>query len=95
MTLVRASSLPMSVIIVGVGEEDFAAMDILDGDHNRLEHRGQMAKRDIVQFVEMRRFVGRDASWDKELLGRAVLAEIPGQVTGWMKMKRFQPSVLG
>merc|ERR1712226_989913 len=93
--LVRASSLPMSVIIVGVGEEDFAAMDILDGDHNRLEHRGQMAKRDIVQFVEMRRFVGRDASWDKELLARAVLAEIPGQVTGWMKMKRFQPSVLG
>jgi len=93
--LVRASSLPMSVIIVGVGEEDFAAMDILDGDQNRLEHRGQMAKRDIVQFVEMRRFVGRDASWDKELLARAVLAEIPGQVTGWMKMKRFQPSVIG
>ena len=93
--LVGASSLPMSVIIVGIGEEDFAAMDILDGDQNRLQYQGQVAKRDIVQFVEMRKFVSREGGWNKELLAKAVLAEIPGQVTGWMKMKGFVPKVMG
>ena len=93
--LVGASSLPMSVIIVGVGDEDFAAMDILDGDQHRLQYQGQVAKRDIVQFVEMRKFVSREGGWNKELLAKAVLAEIPGQVTGWMKMKGFVPKVMG
>jgi hypothetical protein len=93
--LVGASSLPMSVIIVGIGDEDFAAMDILDGDQNRLQYQGQVAKRDIVQFVEMRKFVSREGGWNKELLAKAVLAEIPGQVTGWMKMKGFVPKVMG
>jgi len=93
--LVGASSLPMSVIIVGIGDEDFAAMDILDGDQHRLQYQGQVAKRDIVQFVEMRKFVSREGGWNKELLAKAVLAEIPGQVTGWMKMKGFVPKVIG
>jgi len=93
--LVGASSLPMSVIIVGIGDEDFAAMDILDGDQNRLQYQGQVAKRDIVQFVEMRKFVSREGGWNRELLAKAVLAEIPGQVTGWMKMKGFVPKVIG
>jgi len=92
--LVGASSLPMSVIIVGIGDEDFAAMDILDGDQHRLQYQGQVAKRDIVQFVEMRKFVSREGGWNKELLAKAVLAEIPGQVTGWMKMKGFVPKVI-
>ena len=46
-----ASKLPLSVIIVGVGNEDFADMERLDGDENRLSHNGVMAVRDIVQFV--------------------------------------------
>lgn len=49
--LVHASSLPMSVIIVGVGQEDFSAMEQLDGDENRLSAEGKYAERDIVQFV--------------------------------------------
>ena len=61
--LVGASSLPMSVIIVGIGDEDFAAMDILDGDQNRLQYQGQVAKRDIVQFAEMQKFVSREGGW--------------------------------
>lgn len=49
--LVQASNLPMSVIIVGVGNEDFTAMEQLDGDEKRLSHNGVYAERDIVQFV--------------------------------------------
>jgi hypothetical protein len=92
--LIKASSLPMSVIIVGVGEEDFSAMEVLDGDKGRLEHCGQRACRDIVQFVEMVRFVSA-GGWSKEALARAVLAEVPGQVTHWMRMKGFQPALRG
>nr|XP_027239521.1 copine-9-like [Penaeus vannamei] len=49
--LVSVSSLPMSVIIVGVGNEDFSAMEQLDGDEQRLSFGGRYAERDIVQFV--------------------------------------------
>ena len=30
--IVRGSGLPLAIIIVGVGEEDFTAMDRLDAD---------------------------------------------------------------
>lgn len=47
--IVRAASLPMSIIIVGVGNEDFTAMEELDGDEVRLSFQGKVAERDIVQ----------------------------------------------
>lgn len=30
--IIRAARLPISIIIVGIGEADFTNMDILDGD---------------------------------------------------------------
>lgn len=55
--VVRASHLPMSVIIVGVGGADFEAMEQLDSDGGPLRARsGEAAARDIVQFVPFRRF---------------------------------------
>ena len=55
--VVRASHLPMSVIIVGVGGADFKAMEQLDADRGPLQTRsGEAAARDIVQFVPYRRF---------------------------------------
>ena len=47
--IVKAAKLPMSIIIVGVGNEDFTAMEELDGDEVRLSFRGVEAERDIVQ----------------------------------------------
>ena len=45
-----ASTLPLSIIIVGVGEADFEAMEELDGDTVRLTAPdGKVASRDIVQ----------------------------------------------
>ena len=47
------SELPCSVIIVGVGNADFSAMEELDGDEGKLRNsRGVECARDIVQFVE-------------------------------------------
>lgn len=53
--IVRASHLPMSIIIVGVGNADFTDMQVLDGDDGVLcSPRGEPALRDIVQFVPFR-----------------------------------------
>lgn len=55
--IVRASYLPMSIIIVGVGNADFTDMQILDGDDGILRSpRGEPVLRDIVQFVPFRDF---------------------------------------
>jgi vacuolar-type H+-ATPase subunit F/Vma7 len=37
--IVRGSSLPLSIIIVGVGSADFSSMDILDADDEPLYSR--------------------------------------------------------
>ncbi|KAM6289043.1 copine-5-like, partial [Aegotheles albertisi] len=47
--IVNAAKLPMSIIIVGVGQAEFDAMVELDGDDIRISSRGKVAERDIVQ----------------------------------------------
>lgn len=50
-TLIQASSLPLSVVIVGIGHADFSEMKRLDSDGGLLKDGGLTAVRDIVQFV--------------------------------------------
>ncbi|NXU81592.1 CPNE2 protein, partial [Oreotrochilus melanogaster] len=86
--VVQASKLPMSIIIVGVGNADFAAMEFLDGDSRVLRSQtGEEAPRDIVQFVPFRDF--RNAP--KETLAKAVLAELPQQVVQYFKHQNLPP----
>uniref|UniRef100_A0A8C9VYB4 Copine 4 n=1 Tax=Scleropages formosus TaxID=113540 RepID=A0A8C9VYB4_SCLFO len=55
--IVHASHLPMSVIIVGIGNADFSDMQMLDGDDGILRSpKGEPVLRDIVQFVPFRNF---------------------------------------
>ena len=66
--IISASSLPLSIIIVGVGDTDFSAMNELDSDEELLNHGGRIAERDIVQFVEIQKFVrchGSSVKWNK------------------------------
>lgn len=49
--IVKASSLPLSIIVVGVGYDSFEEMKILDSDHQMLSSNGKYAKRDIVQVI--------------------------------------------
>ncbi|KAI1235530.1 hypothetical protein IHE44_0002409, partial [Lamprotornis superbus] len=86
--VVQASKLPMSIIIVGVGNADFAAMEFLDGDSRVLHsHTGEEAVRDIVQFVPFRNF----RNVPKETLAKAVLAELPQQVVQYFKHQNLPP----
>ena len=47
--IVKGCYLPLSIIIVGIGDEDFEKMDILDADDVPLVSSwGETMKRDIV-----------------------------------------------
>ena len=51
LQIVAASTLPLSIVIVGVGQADFSNMDRLDADTTPLvDRRGRKMARDIVQF---------------------------------------------
>ena len=52
--IVKATDLPLSIIIVGIGDADFSNMVRLDGDNGLFNSKGQKAARDIVQFVPFR-----------------------------------------
>ncbi|KAM7279200.1 hypothetical protein ACFE04_006334 [Oxalis oulophora] len=86
--LVKASDLPLSILIVGVGNADFTQMEILDADDGRpLESStGRVAARDIVQFVPMREVQsGRLSAIE------ALLEELPGQFLNYMRSKDRKP----
>ena len=61
--IVYASGLPMSLIIVGVGNADFSDMNFLDGDSGVLKGaNGRPAERDIVQFVPFMKYASSQVS---------------------------------
>ncbi|XP_017976305.1 PREDICTED: protein BONZAI 3 [Theobroma cacao] len=86
--LVRASDLPLSILIVGVGDADFKQMEILDADNgHRLESSaGRLATRDIVQFVPMREVYSCRIS-----VVQALLEELPGQFLSYMRSRDIKP----
>ena len=70
--IVNSSPLPTSVIIVGVGNEEFEMMVELDSDEQLLiDDNGRKCTRDIVQFVKFSECMKRGN------LAEEVLAEVP------------------
>ncbi|XP_063715265.1 copine-9-like isoform X2 [Symsagittifera roscoffensis] len=93
--IVQASSLPLSIIIVGVGNAQFDAMDELDGDDVRLSSRGRYAERDIVQFVPLRNFLDNQSTnpmMTQAKLAKEVLMEVPDQLLSFMTKHGIQPN---
>eukprot|EP00828_Plagiopyla_frontata_P030574 TRINITY_DN3990_c0_g1_i2.p1 TRINITY_DN3990_c0_g1~~TRINITY_DN3990_c0_g1_i2.p1 ORF type:complete len:244 (-),score=35.50 TRINITY_DN3990_c0_g1_i2:74-805(-) len=82
--LISCSSVPLSVIIVGVGNEDFEKMQILDGDDG-LRSTGKQY-RDLVQFVKFNQYQGNPAG-----LAEEVLKELPTQLVEYMLSMGLQP----
>jgi hypothetical protein len=86
--IIRASALPLSIIIVGVGSEDFSCMHVLDADNQRLSQGGKVAARDIVQFVGFNETVRKGPL----ALSEDTLKEVPGQLLQFMQMKGINPN---
>ncbi|KAK9120237.1 hypothetical protein Scep_018330 [Stephania cephalantha] len=82
--LVKASDLPLSILIVGVGGADFKEMEVLDADKgDRLEnYAGRVATRDIVQFVPF-----RDVQSGEISIVQSLLAELPTQFLTYMRTR--------
>ncbi|KAG0251739.1 Copine-9 [Mortierella polycephala] len=81
----KASNLPMSIIIVGVGYARFTNMDALDGD----AEGSKITKnsRDLVQFVAAREYKPNNDHG----LAAALLAELPDQFITYMTANNIKP----
>ena len=85
--LVKGSFLPLSVIIIGIGDADFTKMEILDGDEVPLiSSIGERRMRDLVQFVPFNKFKN-----DENKLSKEVLEEIPRQIVDYYQMNNLDP----
>lgn len=85
--IVSGCYCPLSIIIIGIGEEDFDKMIVLDADDVPLVSSwGEQMKRDIVQFVPFKEFKNNPL-----VLREEVLDELPAQVTGFYTMKGIKP----
>lgn len=89
--LVEMSGMPFSAVIVGLGDGDFADMEVLDADATVLrDAAGTAAVRDIVQLVKYNDF--RELGMRE--LALEVLGEVPDQFVDYMVMKSMQPDQL-
>jgi hypothetical protein len=83
-----SETVPLSIVIIGVGKADFRKMEMLDDDSGVLrDSQGQPAERDIVQFVPYRKYA---TNVDK--LSAEVLYEIPKQLVGYFQSRNVKPN---
>lgn len=86
--IVEASDLPLSIIIIGVGNEEFKMMEELDADKGVLrDSNGRAASRDIVQFVKFSDYQVAGSNG----LAEKVLQEVPEQLVAYMLSKKIYP----
>lgn len=89
--LIQCNNLPLSVIIVGIGEGEFQIMNELDDDNcEMVDSKGNHTTRDLVQFVEFAKF-----SNNGSLLAKEVLEELPRQVSEYFQMQNLSPYDIG
>jgi hypothetical protein len=83
--VVRASRLPLSLIIVGVGSADFSSMVSLDADNGPLRGSNGVAARDCVQFVSMSSYTGASRALCSTV--RALAADCACAAQGWARAR--------
>ncbi|GIL43108.1 hypothetical protein Vafri_897 [Volvox africanus] len=85
--IIDASSLPMSILIVGIGCEDFSKMKAMCSDKRLLSNGHRTATRNIVQFVEFNRFTVDTTA----RLAQELLAGLPGQMVEYYLRSNILP----
>lgn len=77
----------MSIIIVGVGDEDFEKMIELQGENGLYDPEGNLAQREVAHFVPFNRFKG-----SPHLLAEHVLEGIPKELVEYKQLVGQKPS---
>jgi hypothetical protein len=73
--LVDLAQLPVSIVLVGVGDYNFNTLEKLDGDKKWLRSsKKKLIKRDIINFVDF-----ETCASDPDKLMKKILEEFPGQ----------------
>ena len=86
--IVECEKLPISIIIVGVGNEEFVNMKQLDGDNEKLRSSsGKICERDLVQFVPFKEYLNNTIG-----LARDTLAELPKQLVDYKNLVGIKPN---
>jgi hypothetical protein len=89
--IVALAELPVSIIIVGVGDSDtgFEQLKKLDADDTPLfsTTTGRTIERDIIQFVQFSDYKGKPL----HDLAMATLDEVPREVLGYFKSRQIFP----
>lgn len=87
--VVDMSYMPVSIIIIGIGDENFKSMEILDADQVTLkDYTGRTAARDIVQFVPFASL----AEMSKEEVTENLMMEVPHHFVDYMVLKQIDPN---
>ena len=85
--LVEGSFLPLSVIIIGIGDDPCPEMIQLDGDQIPItSSKGVIRKRDLVQFVPFNKYRN-----DPNELAAQVLEEVPRQIMEYYTQNNIYP----
>ena len=85
--IVQSSKWPLSVLIIGVGDEDFSQMSALDEHGSLLRGSdGKVALRDNIHFIDF-----KEVGYDAEKLVDSVLGDIPGQITEFYHLRGLTP----
>jgi len=88
--IVEASCLPLSIVIIGIGDRDFESMNKLEcGEEFLVDSNGNKSLREIVHFVNFGRFED-----DIGALAEAVFEKIPDQIVEYFTLKKIKPEDL-
>ena len=93
--IIQAASLPLSIVIVGLGNGDFSQLEKLDMDREELksENTGKVCERDMIDFINFNVYLNEEQSPLKEVsLARKTFSEIPTQYVDYMQTKKIDPN---
>ena len=85
--IIESCYYPISIVIIGIGDNDFENMEMLDADNEDLfSSNGERMIRDIVQFIPISKYLGKF-----EIIKEEVLKEIPKQVERFYSLNGIKP----
>ena len=84
--IVQASFLPISIIIIGIGNNDFGNLDFLFSDDDLIDSNNRKCDRNILQFFHFNKLMDKG-----KFLASEILKDIPIQILEYFQHKNIPP----